>query len=255
MSDENEDRKQESVTTSTSGELKKVPEEDGEALSAAKPERKPRATAAEAVSDGQGPTDEEKEAKAKAAAEARAARAAARAQKTGEDAGGEPPAPKPPSPNQPRLDRIVQLIKEQVGEDAIVGSFINERDRDLPTLEIQSGRWLDVARFVRTHEELDLSYLSNLSGVDYETHMETVYYIVSLNKNHSYCFKVKTNREEPSIPSVTPVWATANWNEREVYDLLGIDFPGHPDLRRIMMPDDWVGHPLRKDYEPIDPEV
>jgi NADH-quinone oxidoreductase subunit C len=66
---------------------------------------------------------------------------------------------------------------------------------------------------------------------------------------------VKTNREEASIPSVTLLWSTANWNEREIFDLLGIDFPGHPDLRRIMMPDDWVGYPLRKDYVSIDPEV
>ncbi|MNG35626.1 NAD(P)H-quinone oxidoreductase subunit J [compost metagenome] len=81
------------------------------------------------------------------------------------------------------------------------------------------------------------------------------YHLLSLPHKHEYCVKVKTDRDQPSIPSVTPVWATANWNEREVYDLLGIDFPGHPNLVRIMMPDDWVGHPLRKDYEPLDPEV
>ncbi|TMV47134.1 NADH-quinone oxidoreductase subunit C [Paenibacillus mesophilus] len=198
--------------------------------------------------------DEEKEAKAKAAAEARAARAAARAQKTE----GEPAAdaaPKEPSPNQPRLDRIVQLIKEHVADNAVAEAVINEGDRHLPTLTIQNEHWASVASFVKNNEELQLNYLSNLSGVDYETYMETVYYVGSLKTKHDYCFKVKTNREAPSIPSVTPVWSTANWNERESFDLLGIDYPGHPDLRRIMMPDDWVGHPLRKDYEPIDPEV
>lgn len=188
-----------------------------------------------------------------AAAEARAARAAARAKKAegeAEDAG-----PKEPSPNQPRLDRIVQLIKEHVADNAVTEAVINERDRHLPTLTIENEHWAAVAQFVKNNEELQLNYLSNLSGVDYESYMETVYYIGSLHTKHDYCFKVKTNREAPSIPSVTPVWSTANWNERESFDLLGIEYPGHPDLRRIMMPDDWVGHPLRKDYEPIDPEV
>lgn len=198
--------------------------------------------------------DDEKEAKAKAAAEARAARAAARAQKAEGGEGGAD-GPKEPSPKQPLLDRIVQLIKENVSDQAVVEAAINERDRHLPTLTINPDHWVAVAEFVKSSDELQLNYLSNLSGVDYETYLETVYYVLALSSKQGYCFKVKTNRDTASIPSVTPVWATANWNEREVYDLLGIDFPGHPDLRRIMMPDDWVGYPLRKDYEPIDPEV
>jgi NADH-quinone oxidoreductase subunit C len=227
----------------------RAPREAGAAAASKEPSDAP-------ASELKGGADADKEAKAKAAAEARAARAAARAQKAeGGEAGAEA-APKEPSPNQPRLDRIVQLIREHVHPDAIVEAVINERDRHLPTLTIKPDHWREVAEFVKTHEELRLNYLSNLSGVDYETHMETVYHVVSLETKDSYCFKVKTmDREEPSIPSVTNVWAAANWNEREVYDLLGIHFPGHPDLRRIMMPDDWVGHPLRKDYVPIDPEV
>lgn len=100
-----------------------------------------------------------------------------------------------------------------------------------------------------------MNYLRNVSGTDQETHLEVAYHMLSLETKQDYCFKVKTEREAAAIPSVTPVWPTANWNEREIYDLLGIHFHGHPDLRRIMMPDDWVGHPLRKDYEPFDPEV
>jgi NADH-quinone oxidoreductase subunit C len=82
-----------------------------------------------------------------------------------------------------------------------------------------------------------------------------VYYPLNMERRETYCIKVRTDREQPSVASVTPLWETANWNEREIFDLLGIDFPGHPDLRRIMMSDDWVGHPLRKDYVPLDPEV
>jgi NADH-quinone oxidoreductase subunit C len=260
MSEENDDKRdQESATNSTSAKPEKVkrePAEAGEALSADKTEAKISASASTdtPATEAKNAADDEKEAKAKAAAEARAARAAARAQKTE----GEPAAdaaPKEPSPNQPRLDRIVQLIKEHVADNAVAEAVINERDRHIPTLTIQNEHWAAVARFVNSNEELQLNYLSNLSGVDYETYMETVYYIGSLTTKHDYCFKVKTNREAPSIPSVTPIWSTADWNEREAFDLLGIEYPGHPDLRRIMMPDDWVGHPLRKDYEPIDPEV
>lgn len=196
--------------------------------------------------------DDEKAAKAQAAAEARAARASARGAKT--DA-ADPAAPKEPSPNQPLLDRLVAILKEGVGEDAVVDQFINERDGHRPYVIIHSSRWPEAALTLRDHEELRCDYLRNLSGVDQETHLEVAYHLLSLTHKSEYCVKVKTDRDQPSIPSVAPVWPTANWNEREVYDLLGIDFPGHPNLVRIMMPDDWVGHPLRKDYEPLDPEV
>jgi len=231
-------------------------------------------------------TDEEKEARIKRAAEARAARAAAggegaaerparaprapraedgaaerparapRAPKSEDGAeAAEPPKPKEPSKNQPLLDRIVAILKEEVGEDGIEKAEINEKSGEIPTLTVKSDRWFAAARTLKTHPELSFHYLRNLSGVDQETHLEVVYHMIHLESKREACVKVKTDREQPSIPSVTPLWSTADWNEREVYDLLGIDFPGHPDLRRIMMSDDWVGYPLRKDYEPLDPEV
>ncbi|WP_193394527.1 NADH-quinone oxidoreductase subunit C, partial [Paenibacillus sp. A3] len=220
--------------------------------------RKPRAAKAAAGEPGDAPeaeraapSDAEKEAKAKAAAEARAARANARAAKA---EGAEPEAPKEPSPNQPLVDRLVAILKD-FREDAVEEAFINEKDGHIPYVIVKAEAWPDVAELLRTHEELKLNYLRNVSGIDMETHMEVAYHIISLETKRNYCVKVKTDRESPSIPSVTPIWPTANWNEREVYDLFGIDFPGHPDLRRIMMADDWIGHPLRKDYEPLDPEV
>jgi NADH-quinone oxidoreductase subunit C len=200
-----------------------------------------------------GPSDEEKEAKAKAAAEARAARANARAAQKGDDAA--PTAPKEPSPKQPLLDQVVRILKEHIHEDAVEEAYINEKNDHLPYIIIKSENWFEAAQLLKNHSELKLSYLRNVSGVDQETHLEVAYHLRSLSSDHELCIKVKTDREHPAIPSVTPVWATANWNEREIYDLFGIDFPGHPHLVRIMMSDDWVGHPLRKDYEPIDPEV
>ncbi|CAH1216050.1 NAD(P)H-quinone oxidoreductase subunit J, chloroplastic [Paenibacillus allorhizoplanae] len=210
----------------------------------------PATTATPASADAG--SDEEKAAKAQAAAEARAARAAARGAKT---ESADPSTPKEPSPNQPLLDRLVAILKAEAGEDAVVESFINERDAHRPYVIIHSSRWPQAALTLRNHEELRCDYLRNLSGVDQETHLEVAYHLLSLTHKHEYCVKVKTDREQPSIPSVADVWPTANWNEREAFDLFGIDFPGHPNLVRIMMPDDWVGHPLRKDYEPLDPEV
>lgn len=194
-----------------------------------------------------------KAAKRKAAEEARAARAAARA-KAGEGAEEAPP-PKEPSPNQPKLDRLVQIITGRFGAAAVAESYINELDRHLPCVVVDPAVWADVALLLRDHEELRLEFLRNMTGVDQETHMEVAYYMLNLTDKQTYCVKVKTDRDNPEIPSVASVWETANWNEREIYDLLGIRFSGHPDLRRIMLPDDWVGHPLRKDYEPLDPEV
>lgn len=227
-------------------------------------------------------TDEEKAARRKAAFEAKqaakaaAAQAAAEAAKAAQQANAAPvdaaapqapaadgaspaeetPAPPPPqSPNQPRLNRVVTLLRELVAEDAVEESYINEPNDHLPTLVVKNEHWLPAAQLFRNHRELSCDYLRNVSGVDYETHMEVVYYPLNMEAREGYCIKVRADRETPSVASVTPVWETANWNEREIYDLLGIDFPGHPDLRRIMMPDDWEGHPLRKDYVPLDPEV
>ncbi|MBB6638101.1 NADH-quinone oxidoreductase subunit C [Cohnella thailandensis] len=216
-------------------------------------------------------TDEEKAARRKAALEAREAAKAAAAQAAAQAAKASPPAaakadgaaapeaeaapPPPPSPNQPRLDRAVQLLREHVAADAVEEATINEPNDHLPTLVVKNERWLAAARLFRGHPELNANYLRNVAGVDHETHMEVVYHLLSMDSGHVYAVKVRTDRDRPAVPSVTPIWQTANWNEREIFDLLGIDFPGHPDLRRIMMPDDWVGHPLRKDYVPLDSEV
>ena len=197
-------------------------------------------------------SDEEKASRLKAREERLAK---AKAAKQAEDGEAAEEAAKEPSPNQPLLDKLVKLIQEEIASDAVEESMINELDGHMPTVVIKGEYWAQTASLLKDHDNLKLNYLINLSGVDLETHMEVVYHLESFETNEQYCVKVRTDRDAPSIPSVTPVWETANWPEREVYDLLGIQFPGHPDLRRIMMPDDWVGHPLRKDYEPLDPEV
>ncbi len=198
--------------------------------------------------------DAAREAKLKAAAEARAARAAAKAAEA-EAADAPPEAPKPPSPRQKELDGLIELLRQEVAEGAVEDAYLNELNADMPVVVISNQYWRETARLLKGHVQLQFNYLRNVSGVDYETHMEVVYHMISLGSKREVAFKVKTDREAAAVYSAAPVWATANWNEREIFDLLGVDFPGHPDLRRIMMPDDWVGHPLRKDYESLDSEV
>jgi len=98
--------------------------------------------------------------------------------------------------------------------------------------------------------ELDFDELMCLSGVDYgaESELGVTYHLCSTATGSKFTVKVKVAREKPVLPSVSSLWRTANWHEREVYDLYGISFDGHPDLTRILLPDDWEGHPLRKDY-------
>jgi len=113
---------------------------------------------------------------------------------------------------------------------------------------------IPVCSFLRDTEGLYFDFLSNITAVDYEDHFTIVYHLSSLPYQHTVVLKVELegNRsldELPEIPSVTSIWRTADWHEREAFDLMGIYFSGHPDLRRILLPDDWEGYPLRKDYQ------
>lgn len=250
-----------------SEEEKKQDGEQEQLKDSSEPKAEPAVLASEATAEAPAPAaavDPEREAKLKAAAEARAARAAAKAKAEAEAAQGagasqaadaEPEAPKEPSRRQPDLDRVVRILSEALGAEAIQKAALNELNSDMPTIVLDKASWTKAAPLLRDREELRFNYLRNVSGVDYETHLEVVYHLLSMTSKVDIAIKLRTDREEASIPSATPTWSTANWNEREIFDLLGIDFPGHPDMRRIMMPDDWVGHPLRKDYEPLDSEV
>jgi NADH-quinone oxidoreductase subunit C len=160
-----------------------------------------------------------------------------------------------PSPEQPTLDWYVQLISEQINKDAVEEALINRANGHLSTLIIKKEYWDQVAKLFRDHPDLQFSYVQNCAGVDAETHMEVVYHLYSFVHSRRVCFRIKTDRENAAVPTVSHLWQAANWNEREIFDLLGIRFEGHPNLKRILMPDDWVGYPLRKDYEPLDKEV
>ena len=109
---------------------------------------------------------------------------------------------------------------------------------------------VDVARFLRDDAELSYNFLENLCGVDYlgrDPRFEVVYHLLSHKNRHRICLKVGAPESNPTVPTLTPLWVTANWQEREAFDMFGIVFAGHPGLERILMPDDWEGFPQRKD--------
>lgn len=123
-----------------------------------------------------------------------------------------------------------------------------------PFFKVKPDRWLDVARVLRDDPELRFDFLNNVTAVDWpkQNRIDVVYHFWSYPKHHQIVVKAELPREKPQIASAAGLWKSADWNEREQFDLLGVEFLGHPDLRRIMLPDDWVGHPLRKDYKEQD---
>jgi len=125
-----------------------------------------------------------------------------------------------------------------------------------PGAWIPAERLTGICRFVAADPAFAMDYLSFVTGVDYpeQKRIEVVYHLFSSQHRHELLLKVRVPRDDPRVESVTSIWRGADWHEREAYDLLGIVFAGHPNLRRIMMTDDWVGHPLRKDYIYEDPE-
>jgi len=121
-----------------------------------------------------------------------------------------------------------------------------------PYIKLVPDHLYEVCRFLRDDAAMDFDFLNIVSGVDYGEMLGTVYHLFSMNHNHKIVLKVDLPREKPEVPSVADLWRTADWHEREAYDMFGIVFNNHPDLRRILLADDWEGYPLRKDY--VEPE-
>lgn len=145
---------------------------------------------------------------------------------------------------------LPESITEFPAAAAVADAVITgKHDRGELTLEIDPARIVETCRKLK--RELDFIRLSTVTAVDrypVEPRFEVVYHLHSLSRNERLRLKCRVGGSSPSIESVSSVWRAANWYEREVFDLFGIGFANHPDLRRIMMPDHWEGHPLRKDY-------
>ena len=119
------------------------------------------------------------------------------------------------------------------------------------TVVVPQDQLFNAAQYLATEPALRFSLLSDITTVDnfpLEPRFDINYHLVSIDRRDRIRLKVRLAGNDPSIASVMPIWPTANWHERENFDLFGIRFEGHPDLKRILMPDDWEGYPLRKDY-------
>jgi NADH-quinone oxidoreductase subunit C len=145
-------------------------------------------------------------------------------------------------------NEIAEKIKEKFPEEVVE---VTETMGQVSVI-LKRGRILDICRFLHDNPHLLFDHLQDLTAVDWrgkkEPRFEVVYNIYSIRYRHSLRLKAQVPEEDPAIRSVVPLWEGANWHERECFDMFGIQFTGHPDLRRILMPEDWEGHPLRKDY-------
>ncbi len=151
------------------------------------------------------------------------------------------------------LEEIKLLLSAQFGEGVVLGE---ETGGLQAALLINPKQISEVCLFLRDHPQTYFDFLACLSGVDYdqENRFGVVYHLSSFPYRTQLTLKVSIEKpvdpeQLPSFPTVSNVYRTADWHEREAYDLLGIDFEGHPDLRRILLPDDWEGFPLRVDYK------
>ncbi len=139
------------------------------------------------------------------------------------------------------LEQMVQNLEEQLGDKlrTVMDQFftvLNVEKSELKTL------------MLRLRDNYGFNHLANLSSVDYNEEFEVVYHLYSIPTNHKICVKTRVPRNSAEVDSLIDIWPTADWQEREVYDLMGIQFKGHPNLIRVLLPDNFDGHPLRKDF-------
>jgi NADH-quinone oxidoreductase subunit C len=158
-----------------------------------------------------------------------------------------PPAPKAPVKPElwtnPLLEALQKKFPGAISEAVIF--------RSLPSLNVAKERLVAIGQFLKSPEGGAYTFLTDETAVDYpkrEKRFDIIYHLYSFQQNRRLRLRVQVGTGD-KVPSVTGVWPTANWLEREIYDMFGVPYEGHPDLKRILMPDEWVGHPLRKDYD------
>lgn len=152
----------------------------------------------------------------------------------------------PPEGVDPEANLAVQLLRAAMPDAVLEAASF----RDQVAVRVPKELIVQVGFFLRDTPELEFDFLTDLTAVDYPSRpqrFDVVLHLYSMTRNHLLRVKAAVGEGE-TIPSVTPVWKAANWEERECFDMFGVIFSGHPDMRRILLPEDWEGYPLRKDY-------
>ena len=143
----------------------------------------------------------------------------------------------------------VRLNGEEVAPKLAIACSDSIVSADKDAVVVDSKSLYQVAEYLKNNTEYDFNYLANLTSVDYTDYFEVIYNLVSLNYNHSLTLKTRCyGRESPTISSVVSLWRTADFQEREIFDLMGITFSGHPNMKRLFLWEGFQGHPLRRDY-------
>ena len=151
-------------------------------------------------------------------------------------------------PDSVGLELIAQRVRDKLGDDAVVGTSFH---RGQPTLEVAPERIKDVLRYLRDEDDEPYGFLASVHGCDYlpdEPRLGVHYQLLSIERGERLNVKLRVGVDDPRVPTVVDVWPTADFQEREVYDMFGVLFDGHPDPRRILMPEDYEGFPQRRDF-------
>ena len=151
-------------------------------------------------------------------------------------------------PDQTGLELIAQAVRDRLGDSALVGTSFH---REQATLEVQPARVADVVRYLAREADEPFEFLSSLHGCDYhpeEPRLGVHYQLLSRWRAERLGVKTRVGVDDPHVPTVVDVFPGASFQEREAYDFFGVVFDGHPDLRRILMPEDYEGHPQRRDF-------
>jgi NADH-quinone oxidoreductase subunit C len=151
-------------------------------------------------------------------------------------------------PDATGLELIAQRVRDEMGEDAVVGTSYY---REQATLEVAPARVRDVLGHLKDHPDEPFEFLASLHGADYlpeEPRLAVHYQLLSMHRVDRLCVKTRMGVDEAEVPTVVDLWPGANFPEREVYDMFGVVFAGHPDMRRILLPEDYEGYPQRRDF-------
>jgi len=143
---------------------------------------------------------------------------------------------------------VPETVNNIIIDEKFEVKHLDKTSDDIEVIDVSKNKLIELATYLKMHINTQFNMLLSVSGVDRVDYFEVVYHLYSTVFNKKLILKVRLDKENPAVESLNGLYSAADWHERETYDLLGINFNNHPNLERILLPKDWIGHPLRKDY-------